>query len=289
MNDSLAAAEFKGSNIFYLNYDALLKIMNSQKQSRIIIIMELMDNFIPRYVNMSNDYFKFRQFTIRQERAAFKVGTDGVLLGACTDTENVSEALDIGTGTGLIAIMIAQRSPGVRITAIEPHRESVVQAIENVKKCPWSDRITVHETDLNAFCSDLPGKFDLLVTNPPYFRNSLLNPDKAKSAARHASSLTPDEIINASLKLLNDEGSLQLILPFEEGSMFIAGAALAGLFCSRIIKVKPHPDGKIIRMIMKFERTRRPVHESFLTIETGIRHSYTDEYKNLIKDFYLKF
>lgn len=236
---------------------------------------------------MSNDYFSFRQFTIRQERTAFKVGTDSVLLGACADLAGANKILDIGTGTGLIAIMAAQRSDAL-ITAIEPDKDSFDQATENVLACKWADRILVIHSDLQSFYPENEQKFDLIITNPPYFRDSLRSPDEKKSSTRHAFSLSSNDIMQGCSRLLSIGGNLQIILPYEEGNIFIAEAGNYGFFCNNIIKVKPNPAGKIIRLIMKFKRTKKPVYEKFLTIETGVRHQYTEEYKEVTRDFYLK-
>jgi tRNA1Val (adenine37-N6)-methyltransferase len=235
---------------------------------------------------MANDYFSFRQFTIRQEKASFKVGTDGVLLGACADIQGADRILDIGTGTGLIAIMAAQRSEAV-IDAIEPDKDSYEQAKANVKACRWASRINVIHCDLQNYNPENEQKYYSILSNPPYFRDSLRNPDDVKSATRHAFSLSSADILNGCGRLMKDEGSLQIILPYEEGTLFIAEASGFGFFCNTIIKIKPNPTGKIIRLIMKFERTKKPVHEKFLTIETGIRHQYTDDYMELTKKFYL--
>lgn len=237
---------------------------------------------------MPNDYFRFKQFTIQQEKAAFKVGTDGVLLGACADLRGAGRILDIGTGTGLLAIMAAQRS-GAAVIAIEPDYDSFIQAEENVNACPWPDRIKVINSDLNQIGNFTNEKFDTIITNPPYFRDSLLNPDVVKSSTRHSYSLSSEDILEASSILLTDRGNLQLILPYEVGAIFIAEAGVKGFYCNSIIKVKPNPAGSVIRLIMKFERTKRPVHEKFLTIETGTRHNFTEEYKEATKEFYLKF
>jgi tRNA1Val (adenine37-N6)-methyltransferase len=237
---------------------------------------------------MTNDFFNFKEFTIQQERSAFKVGTDGVLLGAAADLSGALSVLDVGTGTGLIAIICAQRSE-VAISAIEPDHDSYLQAVENVKASRWSERISVIESDLQSFSEETGKRFDVIILNPPYFRDSLLNPDKIKSATRHSFSLPSDDILKGSDLLLSDTGSLQLILPYEEGTLFIAEAAGVGFYCNSIMKIKPYPEGKVIRMIMKFERVKKITYEKFLIIETGPRHSYTEEYKELTKDFYLKF
>ena len=236
---------------------------------------------------MANDYFSFKHFTIYQHRSAFKVGTDGVLLGACADISGVRSILDIGSGTGLISMMLAQRCDA-QITAIEPDYESFKQTCENISRCDWHNRITVEHSDLQNFNSKHE-KFDLIVTNPPYFSDSLKSPDSRRSAARHNDSLTTVEILEGVLKLLNDDGRLQLIMPYVEGNVFIAEANKYGLYCNNILKIKPLPNAEIRRLILTFSRFQKKLIEKFLTIERGSRHEFTEEYINLTKDFYLKF
>ena len=235
---------------------------------------------------MANNYFNFKQFTINQGKSAFKVGTDGVLLGAVTDITGVESILDIGSGTGLISIMLAQRSEA-EITAIEPDLDSFIQTAENVSRCKWNKRIKVEHTDLQKF-SPVQGKFDLIVTNPPYFSNSLKNPDSRKSATRHNDLLTSAELLDGVERLLNDGGRLQLIMPYVEGNIFIAEANSYGLYCNNILKIRPLPNSEIRRLILTFSRIQKKPVERFLTIERG-RHQFTEEYINLTKDFYLKF
>jgi tRNA1Val (adenine37-N6)-methyltransferase len=236
---------------------------------------------------MANNYFNFKQFNINQEGSAFKVGTDGVLLGACTGLANVSDILDVGSGTGLISIMLAQRC-NANITAIEPDYDSYLQSCENVNNCLWSERIKVVNTDFQNF-DPRDQKFDLIVTNPPYFIDSLKNPDIRKSASRHNDSLTSSDILEGAVRCLKEDGNLQLILPWIEGNLFIAEASKYGLYCNSILKIRPLPTSEIRRMILKFSRIRNKPEESFLTIEHGKRHEFTDEYKELTKEFYLKF
>jgi tRNA1Val (adenine37-N6)-methyltransferase len=236
---------------------------------------------------MANNYFNFKQFSISQDKSAFKVGTDGVLLGACADIADVRSILDIGSGTGLISIMLAQRCDA-EIIAIEPDEASFLQMCENVSQCPWHERIKTLQTTLQNFDQE-DVTFDLIVTNPPYFSDSLKNPDPRKSAARHSDSLTPDEILKGVLKFMKEDGSLQLILPYIEGNIFIAEASKYGLYCNSILKIRPLPSSEIRRLILKFSKIRKKPSESFLTIEHGKRHEFTEEYKNLTKDFYLKF
>lgn len=236
---------------------------------------------------MSNNYFSFKHFTVYQDRSAFKVGTDGVLLGASADITGVRHILDIGSGTGLVSIMLAQRCDA-EITAIEPDNESYIQACENVSRCPWNTRIKVENADLQNFDPGL-NKFDLIVSNPPYFTGSLKSPDIRKSAARHNDSLASEEILDGVLRLLEEDGRLMLILPYVEGSIFIADAARYGMYCNNILKIKPLPTSEIRRLILTFSRSRQKPVEKFLTIEHGKRHEFTEEYISLMKDFYLKF
>jgi tRNA1Val (adenine37-N6)-methyltransferase len=236
---------------------------------------------------MTNNYFNFKQFSINQDKSAFKVGTDGVLLGACADIEGVGRILDIGSGTGLISMMLAQRCDA-ELTAIEPDQDSFIQMYDNFRQCKWHERLKAVHTTLQNFDKE-EVKFDLIVTNPPYFTDSLKNPDPRKSAARHSDSLTPDEILRGVLKFMDEEGSFQLILPYVEGNIFIALANKYGLYCNSILKIRPLPSSEIRRMILKFSKIQKKPVESFLTIEHGRRHEFTEEYINLTKEFYLKF
>ena len=236
---------------------------------------------------MANNYFSFKQFTIYQDKSAFKVGTDGVLLGACADITGVRSILDIGSGTGLISIMLEQRC-GAEITAIEPDEASFLQTCENISLCPWPERIKGIHTTLQNFDQEHI-RFDLIVTNPPYFNDSLKNPDPRKSSARHTDSLSSEDILRGASKFLTEEGSLQLILPYAEGNIFIAEANKFGLYCNSILKIRPLPTSEIRRLILTFSRIKKKPVESFLTIEHGSRHEFTEEYINLTKEFYLKF
>lgn len=236
---------------------------------------------------MSNNYFTFKQFTIHQEKATFKVGTDGVLLGASADITGVNRILDIGTGTGLLAIMLAQRCDA-EIVAIEPDHESYNEACINVQHCKWNNRIKVENTTLQEYDSHNT-KFDLIISNPPFFSDSLKNPDSRKSFARHNDSLTSSDILNCAAGLLNDDGHLHLILPYIEGNIFIAEASKYDLYCNKVLKIRPLPTAEIKRLILTFGRQRIKPSEKFLTIEHGPRHDFTEDYKNLTKDYYLKF
>ena len=236
---------------------------------------------------MSSGIFTFKQFTIHQDRCIFKVGTDGVLLGAYADVAGIKTILDIGTGTGLIAMMLAQRSEA-EITAIEPDPGSSEQAGSNVSKSKWSDRIRLINTSLQDFLKNAP-KFDLIVSNPPYFTGYLRNPDPLKATARHNVTLNNKDLLLGMSELLAEDGRAQVIMPYPEGDVFIAEANEFGLYCNDILKIRPLPASGVRRLIIKLSRKRSKTTEKFLTIEHGKRHEFTQEYIELTKDFYVKF
>jgi tRNA1Val (adenine37-N6)-methyltransferase len=236
---------------------------------------------------MANNYFSFKQFTICQDRCAFKVGTDGVLLGAYADVSSASCILDIGTGSGLIALMLAQRCEA-SITAIEPDHESFTQACHNFEESNWKNRIKAENISLQDFFNE-EHKFDLIITNPPYFSDSLKNPDPAKASARHNFLLINDDLLAGVKRLITDDGKFQIILPYAEAYVFIAAAQAYGFYCNDILKIKPLPTSEIKRMILTFTGQRKKATEKFLTIEHGKRHEFTEEYINLTRDFYLNF
>jgi len=236
---------------------------------------------------MASNYFNFKQFTINQDKCSFKVGTDGVLLGACADLSEAKNILDIGTGTGLIALMLAQRSEA-NIVAIEPDRDSFTQACSNVTGSKWNKRIKVENTSLQDYN---PGtlRFDLIVSNPPFFSDSLRNPDAGKAAARHNDTLSNKDLLEGAVRLMAEGGRLQVIMPYVEGNILIAEAQEYGLYCNKILKIRPLPTSEIRRLLLTFSRYKQKVNEKFLTIERGKRHEFTEEYKALTRDFYLKF
>ncbi len=238
------------------------------------------------FFSMANNYFNFKQFTIIQERSAFKVGTDSVLLGACANIRGVRTILDIGTGTGVIALMLVQRC-NAEITAIEPDRDSFGEACINIGNSKWGNRIKVINSRLQDFRDT--GNYDLIVSNPPYFTGSLKNRDARSAAARHNDSLMPAELLRGVDIYLSPEGRFQVILPYAEGTVFIAHAREFGLYCNNIIKIRPTPRSEVKRLVLAFSRTRSTPSGKFLTLEKGQRHEYTDEYISLTKDFYINF
>ena len=237
---------------------------------------------------MANDFFKFKQFTIHQEHAAFRITTDSVLLGAWADLDGVQHILDVGTGTGILSLMAAQRCDA-SVVALEPDRNSFMQAGLNITVSPWSERITLFNRTLHEFSGETTYLFDTIITNPPFFNATLPNPDARKAATRHSLTLTHDALLEASLQLLAPAGTLQLVLPVNEAIQFAALARASGLQCWRKLSVRPMPELPPARMLMTLGRLERGCEESVIVIEKGGRHVYSDEYVSLTKDFYLKF
>jgi tRNA1Val (adenine37-N6)-methyltransferase len=237
---------------------------------------------------MANNYFKFKQFTIHQEHAAFKVTTDSVLLGAWAGFDGVQSVLDAGTGTGILALMAAQRSDAL-IVAVEPDRTSFMQAGLNITNSPWHERITLINSALQDYLPEHGLLFDMIITNPPFFTASLPNRDTRKAATRHALTLTPEELIEAAQRLLAPDGTLQLVLPVTEALLFVGMASSAGFYCNRRLSVRPTPSLPPARVLMSLSCNDDGCEDSEIVIEKGGRHIYSEEYVSLTKDFYLRF
>ena len=229
--------------------------------------------------------FRFKQFAVEQEDVAMKVGTDGVLLGAWANSDNVKRILDIGTGTGVIALQMAQRNPIAHIHAVEIDDTAAKRARANFDLSPWAERLTVEQTAVQEFAP--AEKFDLIVSNPPYFVDSLLPPDAKRSTARHTHDLTFEELDSAVCRLLDENGRFALILPITEFEKYLA---LTQLHLVRRCDVCPVEGGAIKRIMGEF--AKQPTTEieiENIAIERGRRGDYTDDYRALTKDFYLKF
>jgi tRNA1Val (adenine37-N6)-methyltransferase len=236
---------------------------------------------------MSNNWFRFRQFLVCQEGSAMKVGTDGVLLGAWVDCEGAQSVLDVGTGTGLISLMIAQRSSDPTITAIEIDAASAVQARENVMASKWLSRIGVVEADFRYWEPDDKRTFDLIVCNPPFFTRSLKNPDSKRAAARHDDALPLSELIKRASGMLGIDGRLAIILPADRLSEAMEVASLNGLFLHRSLDVRGNPTAAIKRVLLEWGRREREVQAMELVIETEVRGVFSPEYQHLTSEFYL--
>ncbi len=237
---------------------------------------------------MANNYFRFKQFTIHQEQAAFRVTTDSVLLGAWAGFDGVQSVLDIGTGTGILALMAAQRS-NAGIVAVEPDHASFVQAGLNISGSPWPGRITLVNSTLQDYLLRNTMMFDTLLTNPPFFNAALPNRDSRKAAARHSLTLTHAELLQAARMLLSPGGTLQLVLPVAGAKLFEGMASSAGLYCRRRLLIRPTPSLPPARVLMALSGNAGVCHDEELVIEKGGRHIYSEEYVSLTKEFYLKF
>jgi len=236
---------------------------------------------------MSNPYFAFKQFTVYQDRCAMKVGTDGVLLGAWTNVEGMKRILDVGTGTGLIALMLAQRS-GALIDAVEIDRDSAEQALQNVKSSPWPDRINVYHTSFQCFTAGSIVKYNLIVSNPPFFQQALKSPDKARTMARHDAGLSLQSLLFYAGSILLPDGKLSTIIPSDSIEVFTHQAYLNGFYPERIVKLLTTAYGKPSRIMIELSRAKQHEHSvSFLTIMQEDSHGYTEEYRMLTKEFYL--
>ncbi|HEX2934442.1 MAG TPA: methyltransferase [Bacteroidales bacterium] len=236
---------------------------------------------------MANEFFRFKQFTIHQELCAMKVGTDGVLLGSWVDISKASAILDIGTGTGLVAIMLAQRTDAA-IDAIDIDQGACIQATENIIHSPWKGKIAVHHSSLQLYADKAQKTYDLIVTNPPYFENSLKTPDEQRNFARHNDSLSITDILRGVDKLLSSQGRFVIILPYIEAQLLIVEAAMHHLYCNKKLVIKTLPTKKPSRITMEFNRTREKLVEDVLSIYDS-ESMYTEDYKNLTKDYYLNF
>ena len=233
--------------------------------------------------------FRFKRFAIEQQRAAMKVGTDGVLLGAWARLEpKHKRILDVGCGTGLIALMAAQRSEewGAEVWAVEIEQGAVEDARENFAASPWAGRLRVEHCSVQEFESE--EKFDHLLSNPPYFVASLLSPDGARTAARHTTSLTFDELAIAAAGLLTEEGVLSVVLPTEAAGDMTLAAARRGLFLARRTDVCTKSAGKPLRSLLEYGFRPMPTELTQLTIHTP-DGDFTEEYRALTGEFYLKF
>jgi len=215
-----------------------------------------------------------------------KVGTDGVLLGAWANVENAQSILDIGTGTGLIALMLAQRSHA-EIDAIEIEKNAYKQALENVEASIFRDRVNVFHCSLQNFSQQKT--YNLIVSNPPYFVQSLKNPAQEKILARHNDTLTQDDLLFFAGNNLSENGRLAVIFPVEEGFSFIKKAENYSLFCSKLTRVMPREGANAKRLLLEFSQQKQNCQKSGLQIETDRRHEYSGEFKQLTKDFYLNF
>lgn len=237
---------------------------------------------------MSNKPFKFKQFNVQQDKCAMKIGTDGVLLGASASIQqNPFSILDIGTGTGIVALMLAQRSNAELIDAIEIDDDAYEQCVNNFEQSPWGDRLFCYHASLNEFVEEIEDQYDLIISNPPFYSEDYKSGNQKRNLARFIDALPFDHLIESASKLLSENGIFSVIVPFKEEASFIKIATTFNLFPNRILQVKGNPSSEIKRSLIEFSFRESAIKKETLIVETG-RHEYTEDYINLTKDFYLK-
>ena len=236
---------------------------------------------------MANPYFQFKRFTVWHDKCAMKVGTDGALLGAWAQADSLKHVLDIGTGTGLIALMLAQRGAD-RIDAIDIDMDACLQARDNIARSPFADRIQVHHAALDSFEPAEGMAYDLIVSNPPYFADSLRCPDDKRRMARHTDTLTLPDLLHVSRGWLAPQGRIALVLPFDQRDRLVNAAREEGLYPARETHVSSVAGAKPKRLLMELSADPAgDVPASHLVIEME-RGRYSAEFTRLMRDFYLK-
>ncbi|MCC6684858.1 MAG: methyltransferase [Bacteroidia bacterium] len=242
---------------------------------------------------MSNPFY-FKQFAIEQDRCAMKVGTDGVLLGCFvqedTEPENV---LDIGAGTGLLALMMAQKFNQAQIMAVEIDADAAAQARDNFNRSPWHTRLMISHQSFQQFYAEPEAEFNLIVCNPPYFKeanrskgNNAQHPDNQRANARFADYLPFDELLQGVNQLLTDEGSFYIVLPVQEANQFTSLAAAAGLHLTTLMEVTGRDGAEPNRHLMKWKKRAEPLQKKSLLMYHSNTHP-TEEYITFTRDFYL--
>ena len=232
--------------------------------------------------------FKFKQFTIHQDRCAMKVGTDGVLLGAWTSLENhPKNILDVGAGTGLLALQMAQRSQAETIDAIELDANAYEQCVENFEASVWADRLFCYHASFQEFVEEMDESYDLILSNPPFYTENVSSGDPSRDNARQNETLPFPVLIEGVRSLLSETGEFALIIPKTEEKNVMDLAKEKGLFPNSILGVRGNPTAPIKRSLIQFSFSEKEVSRKELVIETE-RHTYTEAYSALTKAFYLK-
>ena len=235
--------------------------------------------------------FKFKEFSIHQDKTAMKIGTDAVLLGAWVFLENeIDSILDVGSGTGIIALMLAQRSFALTIDAVEIDNDAYEQTVTNFENSNWGDRLYCYHSSFQNFADEIAEEdetYDLIISNPPFYTDEFESINDARNKARFTTSLSFNELLKGVSKILSKKGKFAVIIPFKEEQGFVKLAKENNLFLNRVCHVKGNPSSAFKRSLLEFSFEEKKLNKENLTIEIK-RHQYTDEYINLTKDFYLK-
>ena len=233
--------------------------------------------------------FNFKKFSVNQDKCAMKIGTDGVLLGAwCPVDNNPFSVLDIGAGTGILSLMLAQRSNAEQIDSLEIDEEAYEECVENFENSPWSDRLFCFHASLDEFIEEPEDEYDIIISNPPFYSEDYKSDNSQRDLARFQDALPFEDLVEAADLLLSENGIFAVIIPFKEEERFIDLCTEVELFPVKVTRIKGSHTTPIVRSLLAFKRYELSVLTADeLVIEIN-RHEYTDEYINLTKDFYLK-
>jgi tRNA1Val (adenine37-N6)-methyltransferase len=234
--------------------------------------------------------FRFKEFTVQQDKTAMKIGTDGVLLGAWCEANYPNTILDIGSGTGIIALQLAQRFDAETIDAVEIDDNAYEQTVENFEQSDWADRLYCYHSSFTEFADEIfeeEESYDFIISNPPFYADEFESENDARNKARFTSSLSFEGLLDGVSKILSENGTFAVIIPFKELDNFIALAKNDELCLNRICEVKGTPTSEVKRCLLQFSFKETAIEKTELTIEIE-RHQYTKEYIDLTKYFYLK-
>lgn len=235
-----------------------------------------------------NKPFSFKQFTVNQDQCAMKIGTDGVLLGAWTSIKKMPDSiLDIGAGTGILSLMLAQRTNAELIDAIEIDDNAYEQCVDNFEQSPWGDRLFCYHASLEEFVEEIEDKYDLIICNPPFYSEDYKTKNNQRDLARFQDAMPFEYLIESVSKLLSENGIFSVVIPFKEETLFVDLASKVNLFPNKKLHIKGNPESEIKRSLIEFSFRESEIIIESLIIETE-RHQYTEDYINLTKDFYLK-
>ena len=237
---------------------------------------------------MAKDVFKFKHFSVWQDQCAMKVCTDACLFGAIiSPSPEVQNILDIGTGTGLLSLMLAQKFKG-SIEGVEINEDAFRQCESNFNNSPWSDQLSVHHLSIQNFAVSTTKKYDLIISNPPFYNNSLRSNNIARNTAMHTSELSFEDLLKAVVTLLSNKGEFIVMLPVYESQIIEELANKNGLFLFKELEVLNRPDAKIFRKILWLKRQKCPIQKSRIFIK-GTDDHYSEEFASLLHEYYLIF
>lgn len=232
--------------------------------------------------------FQLKQFKIIQEKTPMKVGTDAMVLGSWTDVGNAESILDIGTGTGILALMLAQRSEAFTIDAVEINPQAYQEAVENFENSPWGDRLFCYHTSLQEFADEIEEPYDLIICNPPYFQPNKISSFTGRKVARETHLLNHFTLLKNTKKLLSSNGTCAFSLPFESEKFFIDIATKMGLKLYRVLRMKDTDNVEFVRSFLQFGFETRKLQEEVLVLKNHDT-TYSDTYQKLTQDFHTIF